>query len=323
MHIKNDNPAYGAELEAFAGIPTFMRQPASRNLKGIDVAVVGIPFDGGAASFRSGTRMGPRKIREYSLAIWGYNRVLDVGPLDVLKLVDYGDIAVQPPNIENTMGIIARDAQSIVNAGVKMISLGGDHSISYPLLKAHAARYGPLALVHFDSHCDTEEGYCNHGTPFADAYRAGLIDASAYVKVGIRGPIFYSDELKNAERQGARIFTIERCLEDGIPAVIKNIRDVIGDKRVYVSLDIDVVDPAFAPGTGTPEVGGFTSYQILQLVRGLKGLNTVGFDLVEVSPPYDSPGDITSILAANLAFEFLSLLALKRLEGREVEKIRR
>jgi len=315
VHIKNDNPAYGAELEAFAGIPTFMRQPASRNLNGIDAAVVGIPFDGGAASFRSGARMGPRKIRECSLAIWGYNRILDVGPLDVLKLVDYGDIAVQPPNIETTMGIIARDAQTIVNAGVKMISLGGDHSISYPLLKAHAARYGPLALVHFDSHCDTEDGYRSHGTPFADAYRAGLIDAGAHIKVGIRGPIFYRGELQNAEQQGARILTIERCLEDGIPAVIENIHDVIGDKRVYVSLDIDAVDPAYAPGTGTPEVGGFTSYQILQLVRGLKGLNTVGFDLVEVSPPYDSPGDITSILAANLAFEFLSLLALKKLEG--------
>jgi agmatinase/guanidinopropionase len=317
VHIKNDNPAYGAELEAFAGIPTFMRQPASRNLKGVDVAVVGIPFDGGAASFRSGTRMGPRKIRECSLAIWGYNRVLDVGPLDVLNLVDYGDIAVQPPNIEATMGLIARDAQSIVNAGTKMISLGGDHSISYPLLKAHAAKYGPLAMVHFDSHCDTEEGYRNHGTPFADAFKAGLIDAGAYVKVGIRGPLFHSGELKNAARQGARVFTIERCFEDGIPAVVEHIHDIIGDKRVYVSLDIDAVDPAYAPGTGTPEVGGFTSFQILQLVRGLKGLNTVGFDLVEVSPPYDSPGEITSILAANLAFEFLSLLALQRLGSQE------
>ena len=318
MHIKNDNPAYGAELEAFAGIPTFMRQPAGRNMKGIDVAVVGIPFDGGAASFRSGTRMGPRKIRESSLTIWGYNRILDVGPLDVLKLVDYGDIAVQPPDIETTMGLIARDAQSIVNAGIKMISLGGDHSISYPLLKAHAARYGPLAVVHFDSHCDTEGGYRNHGTPFADAHKAGLIDAGAYVKVGIRGPIFHSEELKTAEQQGARIFTIEQCMEDGIPLVIDHIHDIIGDKQVYVSLDIDAVDPAYAPGTGTPEVGGFTSYQILQLVRGLKGLNTVGFDLVEVSPPYDSPGEITSLLAANLAYEFLSLLALRKMESESV-----
>ncbi len=315
MHIKNDNPAFGAELEAFAGIPSFMRQPASRNLKDVDVAVVGIPFDGGAASFRSGTRMGPRKIRECSTAIWGYNRVLDVGPLDVLKLVDYGDIAVQPPNIETTMGLIAREAQAIVNAGVKMISLGGDHSISYPLLKAHAAKYGPLAVIHFDSHCDSEEGYSNHGTPFAESSKSGLIDGDAYIKVGIRGPVFHADELKNSEQMGARIFTIERCFEDGLPAVIEIIHDVIGNRPVYVSLDIDVVDPAYAPGTGTPEVGGFTSYQILQLVRGLKGLNTIGFDLVEVSPPYDSPGEITSLLAANLAFEFLSLLALEKLES--------
>jgi agmatinase/guanidinopropionase len=320
LHIKNDNPAYGAELEAFAGIPTFMRQPASRNLKGIDVAVVGIPFDGGAASFRSGARMGPRKIRECSLAIWGYNRILEVAPLDVLKLVDYGDIAVQPPNIETTIGIIAREAQPIINAGIKMISLGGDHSISYPLLKAHAARYGPLALVHFDSHCDTEGGYRNHGTPFADAFKAGLIDAGAYIKVGIRGPIFYADELKNAEHQGARIFTVERCFEEGIKAIIEHIHDIIADKRVYVSLDIDVVDPAYAPGTGTPEVGGFTSYQILQLVRGLQGLDAVGFDLVEVSPAYDSPGEITSILAANLAFEFLSLLALNKLGSENAQR---
>jgi agmatinase/guanidinopropionase len=317
MHIKNDNPAYGAELEAFAGIPTFMRQPASRNLKGIDVAIVGIPFDGGAASFRSGTRMGPRKIREYSLAIWGYNRVLNVGPLDVLKLVDYGDIAVQPTSIEATIGLIVREVQSIVNAGIKIISLGGDHSISYPLLKAHAAKYGPLALVHIDSHCDAEEGDRNHGTPFADAFKAGLIDANAHIKVGIRGPIFHSDELENAEQQGARIFTIEQCFEDGIPAVIEQMHRIVGKRKAYVSLDIDAIDPAYAPGTGTPEVGGFTSYQILQLVRGLKGLNTVGFDLVEVSPPYDSPGEITSLLAANLAFEFLSLLALRKLEGRE------
>ena len=313
LHIKNENPAYGAGLQAFVGIPTFMRQPANQNLDDIDVAIVGIPFDSGATSFRSGTRMGPRKIREYSLAMWGYNRALNVGPLDVLKLVDYGDIAVEPANIETTIEIISKEVQTIVNAGVKVISLGGDHSISYPLLKAHAAKYGPLAVVHFDSHSDTEEGYYNHGTPFADAYRAGLIDTNAHIKVGIRGPLYHSDELKNAENQGARILTIERCFEDGIPAVIEKIQKVVGEKKVYVSLDIDVVDPAYAPGTGTPEVGGFTSYQIMQLVRGLKGLDTVGFDLVEVSPPYDSPGEITSILAANLAFEFLSLLALKKL----------
>jgi agmatinase/guanidinopropionase len=288
-----------------------MRQPASRNLDGIDVAAVGIPFDSGT-SFRSGTRMGPRKIRECSLAIWGYNRALGVGPLDVLNFVDYGDIAVESGNIETTIERISKEVQSIVNAGVKLISLGGDHTISFPLLKAHAEKYGPLAVVHFDSHCDAEEGYYNHGTPFADAYKVGLIDTNAYIKVGIRGPLIQSDEVQIAESQGAQILTIERCFKDGIDAVIENIHHVVGNKPVYVSLDIDVVDPAFAPGTGTPEVGGFTSFQIMQIVRGLNGLDTVGFDLVEVSPPYDSPGEITSILAANLAFEFLSLLALQK-----------
>jgi agmatinase/guanidinopropionase len=311
MHIKNENPAYGAGLEAFAGIPTFMRQPASRNLDGIDVAVVGIPFDSGTTS-RNGARMGPRKIRECSLALWGYNRVLDVGPLDVLKLVDYGDISVESGSIETTFELIAQQVQTIVNAGVNVISLGGDHTISFPLLKAHAEKYGPLAVVHFDSHCDTQEGYYNHGTPFTDAYKAGVIDTSAYIKVGIRGPIVESDEVQVAERHGAKILTIERCFKDGMDAVVDQIHQAVGNKKVYVSLDIDAVDPAYAPGTGTPEVGGFTSFQILQLARGLNGLDTVGFDLVEVSPPYDSPGEITSILAANLVFEFLSVLALKK-----------
>jgi agmatinase len=238
-----------------------------------------------------------------------------VDPLEVLNLMDYGDIAIEPTNIATTMEIIAQEVLSIISEGIRVISLGGDHSISYPLLKAHAERYGPLAVVHFDAHSDTEEGYYNHGTPFADAHKAGLIDTSAYIKVGIRGPLYHSDELKIAEKQGAQILTIESCFKEGIAAVIEHIHRVVENKQVYVSLDIDVVDPAFAPGTGTPEVGGFTSYQILQLVRGLKGLDTVGFDLVEVSPPYDSSGEITSILAANLAFEFLSLLALKKLAG--------
>jgi len=311
MHVKNENPAYGAGLEPFAGIPTFMRQPASRNLDGIDVAAVGIPFDSGT-TYRNGTRMGPRKIRECSLAMWGYNRVLDIGPLDVLNLVDYGDIAVESGSIETTFERITREVQSIVDAGVNVISLGGDHSISFPLLKAHAEKYGPLAVVHLDAHCDTEEGCYSHCTPFADAHNSGLIDTSAYIKVGIRGPITESDEVQVAKSQGAQILTIERCFKEGIDAVIEHIHHAVGNKSVYVSLDIDAVDPAYAPGTGTPEVGGFTSFQILQIVRGLKGLDTVGFDLVEVSPPYDSPGEITSILAANLAFEFLSLLALKK-----------
>ncbi len=312
MPITNPNPAYGAHLEAFSGIPTFMRQPASRELTGVDVAIVGVPFESGATSFRSGTRFGPRKIRELSLIIWGYNKVLDVAPLDVLNLVDYGDVAVELTNIQDNIQAITIEAGAIVNAGPTVIALGGDHSISFPLLRAHAAKFGPLAVVHFDSHSDTSRGHTDHGTPFREAIEEGLIDTEAYIQVGIRGPSDSSDAVEQARRLGAKVLTIDNCFEMGIPAVVQAVRELTGERQVYVSFDIDSVDPAYAPATGTPEVGGFTSYQALQLVRGLRGLNLVGFDLVEVSPPYDNPGEITSILAANIIFEFLSLLAINK-----------
>jgi agmatinase len=312
MPKSNPNPAYGKELDAYAGIPTFMGLPASRHLEGVDVAILGIPFDSGATSFRSGARMGPRKIREHTLEIWGYNRVMGVDPLDMLSVVDYGDIGVDLTSIAATAEIISKEARAILEKSVKLISLGGDHSISYALLKAHAEVHGPVALVHFDSHSDTEEGPLRHGTPLAYAAREKFIDPAAFLQIGIRGPLFDPKELETAAGYGAQVLTIDECFEIGIPAVIDRIRKAVGDRKVYVSLDIDAVDPAYAPGTGTPEVGGFTSYQILQLVRGLKGLDLVGFDLVEVSPPYDSRGEITAILSANLAFEFLSLLALQK-----------
>jgi len=313
--MKNPNPAYGAHLEPFCGIPTFMRQPASRELEGIDVVIVGVPFDSGT-SYRSGTRFGPRKIREASLILWGFNAVLGVAPADALKLVDYGDVAVIPVDIAATMQAVTTEVSAILQQGVTVVSLGGDHSIALPLLRAHAARFGPLAVIHFDSHPDTwrsefgEHPY-SHGTPFRRALEEELIDTDAYHQVGIRGSVSAPSDLDDARQLGAQILTIDKAFEMGLPKVVETIRDTVGDRPVYVSLDIDSVDPAYAPGTGTPEVGGFTSYQMLQLVRGLKGLNLVGFDLVEVSPPYDC-GDITAILAANLTFEFLSLLALAK-----------
>lgn len=298
-----------AALPAYFGIPTFMRQPASRDLDGIDVAIVGIPFDGGATSFRSGARFGPRKIREASLLMWGHNRYFKIAPLDVLKTIDYGDVAVEPASLETTVELISSEVAKVIDTGSTVIALGGDHSIAFPLLKSHAAKFGPVALVQFDAHVDTEKDRLDHGTPFRHAADEGLINTNAWVQVGIRGPVSYSQEVEEAKQLGAHVLDINECFKIGIPHVIQTIRERIGKHPAYVSLDIDVVDPAFAPGTGTPEVGGFTSYQILQLVRGLKGLNFVGFDLVEVSPPYDS-AEITSILAANLVFEYLSLLAV-------------
>jgi agmatinase len=320
VKTKNPDPAYGAHLEPFHGIPTFMRRPATRELEGIDVAIVGVPFDSGT-SYRSGTRFGPRKIREVSLILWGFNAVLGVAPADALEIVDYGDVEVIPVDISATMQAITTQVSPILQQDVTVVSLGGDHSITLPLLRAHAAKFGPLAVIHFDSHPDTWESEFgehpySHGTPFRRALEEELIDTHAYVQVGIRGPVSASHDLGDAQQLGAQMLTIDKAFEMGIPAVVKAIRDVVGDRPAYVSLDIDSVDPAYAPGTGTPEVGGFTSYQMLQLVRGLRGLNLVGFDLVEVSPPYDH-SDITAILAANLTFEFLSLLALmKHREGR-------
>ncbi len=313
MNTTNPNPAFGSDLEPFHGIPTFMRLPASRDLEGVEVAIVGIPFDSGT-TFRGGTRFGPRKIRESSLLQWGYNQVLGVMPTEVLAIVDYGDVSVIPVDIVATMEQITKEIAAILLEDVAVVALGGDHSITLPLLRAHAAKYGPLAVIHFDSHPDTwewefDDHPYSHGTPFRRAIEEDLIDTSAYVQVGIRGPTSGPDDLADAEEMGAKTLTIGQVFETGIPAVIDEMRSSVGERPVYVSLDIDAVDPAFAPGTGTPEVGGLSSYQMLQLVRGLQGLNLVGFDLVEVSPPYDH-GDITSILAANLAFEFLSLLSL-------------
>ena len=313
--MKKPNPAYGAHLEPFHGIPSFMRLPVSHDMLGVDVAIAGVPFDSGT-SFRSGARFGPRSIRAASLMLWGYNAVLGIKPLEHLSAVDYGDLEVIPVDIRASMDGITRQASQILSNNVTLISLGGDHSVSLPLLRAHAAKYGPLAVIHFDSHPDTwPEEFSgqpySHGTPFIRAIEENLIDTQAYLQVGLRGPTSTSHDLDDARQLGAKTLPIGLVFEMGITAVLETIRQTVGNRPTYVSLDIDAVDPAFAPGTGTPEVGGLSSYQMLQLVRGLQGLNLVGFDLVEVSPPYDH-SEITAILAANLVFEFLSLLALSK-----------
>lgn len=296
------------------GIPTFMRLPATRDLEGVDVVIMGVPFDSGV-SYRSGTRFGPRKIREASLTLWGHNPTLDVTPTQALNVVDYGDVSIIPTSIEHTMKAITAAAGEVLRAGAMLISLGGDHSIALPLLRAHAKKYGPLSLVHVDAHIDTWEAEFeavpySHGTPFRYALQEGLVRKDAYVQIGIRGPVSNAHDYADTAELGARTITIHEVFEKGIAEVLKEVHQRM-QGPVYVSIDIDSADPAYAPGTGTPEVGGLSSYQLLQLVRGLRGLNLVGFDLVEVSPPYDH-GDITAILASNIVFEYLSLLALKK-----------
>jgi agmatinase/guanidinopropionase len=317
----DDRAGYGSELQPFAGIASFLRCPVSRRVESADVAIVGIPFDSGT-SYRSGARLGPRAIREASLLLWGYNNALGVRPLDHLRVIDYGDVDVIPPSIDDTMANIQAEVGRLLAAGATVLALGGDHSVSLPLLRAHVARHGRLSVVHFDAHPDTwptefgDRPY-SHGTSFRRAIEEGLIRPDGYVQVGIRGPTTGAGDLEDARRLGARVIGIDEAFEMGIPAVVELIHS-IAQGPTYLTLDIDSADPAFAPGTGTPEVGGFSSHQLLTLVRGLVGLNLVGFDLVEVSPPYDHSG-ITAILAANLAFEMLSLVA-RRTIGRNSEK---
>jgi agmatinase len=305
----------GFEAQPYWGICTFGRQPHTRNLDGVDVAIVGIPYDG-STSYRSGARFGPRAIREQSLLLWGYNNALNVAPFKAMKVIDYGDVDVVPVDIVATHAAIEAEVDCIVKAGPAVVSLGGDHSIALPLLRAHTRKYGRLAVIHFDAHPDTwdtefgDHKY-SHGTPFRRAIEEKLIDTSAYIQIGIRGPTSGAQDYKDALELGARMITIDESMRIGLGGILNEIRQRAGDKPIYVTLDIDSIDPAFAPGTGTPEVGGFSSYQMLQVLRGLKGLNLVGFDLVEVSPPFDH-SNITSILAANLVFEFLSLIAASK-----------
>lgn len=305
--------ALGRGLPPFSGISTFMRARPTRDLTDVEVAILGVPYDASVTN-RTGCRFGPRKIREVSSMIWGYHTKFGVTPMRDLNVIDYGDVDVIPTDAVANLAQIQDAIKAIVGAGVIPVTLGGDHSITFPILREVARKQGQrLSVIHFDSHMDTWEGThgqrYSHATPFRRAIEEGLINTTEYVQIGIRGPEESPADVQDALDLGAYIIPIERVMDDGVPAVLREVWDRIHGP-VYVSLDIDVADPAYAPATGTPEVGGLTSYQLLQLVRGLRGMRFVGFDVVEVSPPYDH-ADITSILAANLAFEFLSLIAAK------------
>jgi len=298
------------ELGPFGGIATFGGQLHRPDPAGADVAVVGVPYDS-ATTFRSGARFGPRAIRVASQALRSYNSALDVQPFEVLEVVDAGDVPVVPAYVEATQErITARVAQLLRAVGV-VVALGGDHSVSLPLLRAQRLRRGPVALIHLDAHPDTwsdEFGMrYGHGTPFWHAAKEGLVDAAASIQIGMRGPTDAPDDLRRSRELGYHMVTGEEFWELGVEGTLARVHQVVRGPA-YLSLDIDVADPAYAPGTGTPEVGGLTSRQLVTLVRGLAGLELVGMDLVEVAPPFDH-GEITSLLAANLVYEFLSLLA--------------
>jgi agmatinase len=299
----------------FSGIRTFMRLPYVTDLEGVDFAVVGVPFDTGG-TFRVGARFGPEGIRNQSMLLRTYNPALKVPIFDICSGVDYGDLAVTPGYLPESHKQIEQGAATVFASSATPIFLGGDHSVSLPLLRAAAARYGPVALVHFDSHSDLWSGYFGgkdtHGTPFRRACEEGLIDTARSTQAGLRGSLYDEADAQITEELGFQLITGPEMHEIGMKETFRRIRERVGDGPAYLTFDIDFVDPAYAPGTGTPEVGGFTSAQCQQLIRGLVGVNFVGFDLVEVMPPYDSEGGVTCLLAANLVYEFISLIALRR-----------
>ncbi len=307
-------PADSLRTPRFTGPYTFARLPYAREPEGLDAVFVGIPFDGGVV-FRSGARFGPSAVRSGSLLLRLYNPALRVRPFDVLEVADMGDVAVVPSSLERTYEIISGEISSVLKAGVTPLVCGGDHSITLPILREIGKLHGKVALIHFDSHLDLIETHLGqrytHGTVFRRALEEGLIDPERSSHIGIRGSLFDEDELLGAEGAGFTVVTMDQIEGLGVERVARDTVRRVGDTPCYVSFDIDAIDPAYAPGTGTPEVGGLTSREALRLVRGLGGLNFVGFDLVEVSPPYDH-GEITAMLAANILYEFISLLALAK-----------
>ncbi len=311
---KKYQPTDAMVYPRFSGIRTFMRLPHVVDLKGVDFAIAGVPFDTGG-TYRVGARFGPEGIRSASVLLRPYNPEHEISIFDVCSGVDYGDLPVTPGYLPESHRQIEEGAKTLFASQATPIFMGGDHSVSLPLLRAAAAKHGPVALIQFDSHGDVWHGYFGgkdtHGTPFRRAIEEGLLDVARSSQIGLRGSVYDAGDLQVSVDLGFQLITASQLHEIGIPAVLEMVRTRVGDGPAYLTFDIDFVDPAYAPGTGTPEVGGFTGAQSLQLLRGLTDINFIGYDLVEVMPPYD-PAGITSLLAANLLYEFISLEAVKR-----------
>lgn len=306
----NPQPLGGNEMPRFAGIATFMRLPGTHSPADLDVAVVGVPFDIGTSN-RPGARFGPRGIRDESVLLRPYNMATRAAPFDSLRIDDTGDVATNPYNLADAVDRITAHFRSLLSHGVITATLGGDHTIVLPILRAMAARHGPIGLVHIDAHTDINEHMFGeaiaHGTPFRRAVEEGLIDCDRVVQIGMRGTGYAADDFDWSRSQGFRVVQVEDCWNRSLAPLMGEVRDQVGGGPVYISFDIDGLDPAFAPGTGTPEIGGLTVPQALEIIRGCRGLDIVGCDLVEVAPIYDTSG-LTALTAANLVYEMLCVL---------------
>lgn len=306
-----NQPLSGNEMPRFGGITTMMRLPSVSNTEGLDAVFVGVPLDIGTSN-RSGTRFGPRAIRNESVLLRPYNMGTGAAPFEHMQVADFGDVATNPYNLQDSVRIIEEAYTEILSSKVIPLSLGGDHTLTLPILRAICkSQKSPVALIHVDAHADINESMFGekiaHGTTFRRAQEEGLLQSNKVFQIGLRGSGYGAEDFNWSREQGFRVVPIEECWYKSMAPLMAEIRQALGDMPVYLSFDIDSIDPAFAPGTGTPEVGGLTSIQALEIIRGCQGLNLIGADLVEVSPPYDTTGN-TALLAANLLFEMLCVL---------------
>lgn len=297
-------------MPRFGGIASMMRLPVADSAAGLDACFVGIPIDGGTSN-RSGTRFGPRQIRAESSFLRPYSMASGAAPFDRMKVADVGDVPINPYDLGKAVGIIEASIAAILAHGCIPISIGGDHTMVYPILRAIAARHGPVALLHIDAHADINDEMFGekiaHGTPIRRAVEEQLIDPGRSFQIGLRGTGYSANDFDWSREQGIEVVPAEECWYKSLAPLMARVRDRIGRHPTYLTYDIDSLEPGLAPGTGTPEIGGLTTPQALEIVRGCKGLNLVGCDLVEVSPPYDPSGN-TALVAANLLFEMLCVL---------------
>ncbi|WP_170362102.1 agmatinase [Ruegeria arenilitoris] len=308
-------PVSAMELARFAGIPTFMRLPSMTldhdRIAEVELGLVGIPWDGGTTN-RPGARHGPRQLRDFSTMIRAMNPVTGVAPFSMVNCADLGDVAPNPVDIGDTLERVTAFFSDLQDRGITPLTAGGDHLTTLPVLRALAIS-GPLGLIQFDSHTDLFDTYFGghkftHGTPFRRAVEEGLVDPKRFVQVGIRGTAYNTEDIEWGEAQGIRIIRIEELFDRGIDDVMTEVRSIVGTAPTYCTYDIDFVDPTYAPGTGTPEIGGPNSFQAQQVIRKMAGVNLVGADLVEVAPPFDPEGG-TAWLGISLMFELLCVLA--------------
>lgn len=311
-------PKDSSKTPRYTGVRTFMRLENIRTVENVDIAVIGNSFDT-AVSNRTGQRGGPQHIRDFSILLRPYNPDQDINIFDYCSSVDYGDFDIIPQNIHASYEVVEEELTHVLANDITPIILGGDHSITLGHLRAFAKKYGSIALVLFDSHSDTWDNYFGekymHGTPFRRAVEEGLIDVDHSIMIGLRGPLYGPEDVTNPEDLGFKTIPMRQVHKLGQEEVLRQIHERVGEASAFISFDVDFVDPAYAPGTGTPEVGGPTSFEALEYIRGLHGLNIKGYDLVEVLPAYDS-GDITAALASSVAYEMMTLTAMKKRDGK-------